>query len=74
MNKAKQVRNQLGLTPTEAGQILFGYEPKRAYDMWFRWEHGGRMSSPAEAYFDMIIALKGTPWLDEYITLRRNKV
>lgn len=74
MNKAKVIRKQLDLTPTEAGQILFGYEAKQAYDMWSRWERGGPVSKPAEAYFDMVLALNGTPWLDEYLTLRRAKL
>lgn len=74
MNKAKQVRDQLDLTLTEAGQILFGYTPKRAYDMWFKWERGDTMSIPVEAYFDLLIALDGTPWLDKYITLKRSKL
>lgn len=74
MNKAKQIRTQLDLTPTEAGQLLFGYGAKQAYDMWSRWERGGALSTPVDAYFDLLIALDGTPWLAEYITLRRSKL
>ncbi len=56
-NKARQVREALRLTPTEAGQVLFGYEPKKAYDMWSRWERSDTLQRPLERYFDLILFL-----------------
>lgn len=59
MNKAKEVREMLGLTPTKAGQLLFGYKPKQAYDMWSGWEKGAREIPLSTAkYFDLILMLK----------------
>ncbi len=58
INKAKQVREALSLTPTEAGQLLFGYTAKQAYDTWAQWESGAKKpSKPTLAYFDLILFL-----------------
>jgi hypothetical protein len=56
-NLAKQVREALGLTPTQAGQLLFGYEPKKAYDMWSRWERDNKLSLPTQKYLNVILFL-----------------
>ncbi len=69
-NKARQVREALRLKPTEAGQVLFGYEPKKAYDMWSRWERSDTLQRPLERYFDLILFLVmcrdlGTPGADQ---------
>jgi len=57
-NKMQQVREALGLTPTEAGQLLFGYAPKQAYDTWMQWENGTKNpSAPTHAYFSLILFL-----------------
>lgn len=57
-NKANEVREALGLTPTQAGQLLFGYRPKQAYDTWIQWESGAKnMSRPTERYFSLILFL-----------------
>ena len=56
-NKAKQVREALSLTSTQAGQLLFDYNAKKAYDMWSRWERTGKLSLSTEKYFDLILLL-----------------
>ncbi len=56
-NKAKQVREALSLTPTEAGKLLFGYEGKKSYDQWTQWEKAKTLSKPTEQYFDLILFL-----------------
>jgi len=57
-NKAILVRNALGLKPKEAGEILFGYSPKQAYDTWTQWESGKKIPSrPTETVFDIILIL-----------------
>lgn len=56
-NKAKKVREALGLTPTEAGQLLFGYTPKQAYDQWTQWEAADKLSRPTEATLKIILIL-----------------
>ena len=59
MNKAKDVREALGLTPTQCGKLLLGSKPKTAYDQWTQWENGGRNPSrAADKMFDIILALK----------------
>lgn len=58
LNKAKEVREILDLTPTQAGRLLFGYKAKQAYDMWSGWENGTRKPSlSTEKYFDLILFL-----------------
>lgn len=56
-NKAKQVREALGLTPTEAGQLLFGYTKKQAHDQWSQWEKAEKLSKPTEAVLNIILIL-----------------
>jgi len=56
-NKAKQVREALGLTPTEAGKLLFDFEGKKAYDMWSRWERTGKWDASTDNYFTFISML-----------------
>lgn len=56
-NKTKQVREALSLTPTEAGRLLFGYESKKAYDQWSRWERNNKLSSSTEQFFNLILFL-----------------
>jgi hypothetical protein len=81
MNKAKQVREVLGLTPTEAGKLLFGYESKKSYDQWTQWEKSKTLSKPTEQYFNLILFLAiardlKTPGasqaLDKYLVVLRN--
>jgi len=65
-NKAKQVREALCLSPTECGKLLFGFEGKKAYDMWYRWEKTGKWEASTENYFNVIMMLSllrqwGTP-------------
>ena len=58
-NKAKQVREALGLTKTQCGQLLLGSNPKSAYDQWSQWESGSRFPSRAtDQLFNIILALK----------------
>lgn len=58
MNKAKEVREVLDLTPTQAGKLLFDYKSKQAYDMWSGWEKGTRnIPLSTEKYFDLILFL-----------------
>lgn len=57
INKAKKVREALGLTPTEAGRVLFGYQGS-SYDAWMQWENGTKKPSrPTERFFDLILIL-----------------
>ena len=59
LNKAKKVREALGLTPTHCGQLLLGSKPKAAYDQWTQWENGTRNPSRAtEKMFNIILSLK----------------
>jgi len=58
MNKAKQVRQLLNLTPAQAGVLLLGKTNKKsAYDQWTQWENGRGMSTQTEKLFDLIIRL-----------------
>jgi len=58
MNKAKKVREALNFTPTQAGQLLFGYSPKQAYDTWRQWENGNKKpSAPTRSFFRAILIL-----------------
>ncbi len=82
MNKAKEVREKLKMTPTEAGQLLFDYTPKQAYDTWSQWESGAKKpSKPTENYFNLILFLSmckelKTPGadkaLDHFISINRD--
>ncbi len=57
-SKPKAVREALQLTPTQAGQLLFGHKPKQAYDTWSQWENGTtKPSKPTESFFDLILFL-----------------
>jgi len=57
-NKARQVREALGLTQTEAGRLLLGYSGKQAYDQWSQWETGRRKPSrAADRLLDILIIL-----------------
>jgi len=56
-NKAKQVREALGLTPTEAGELFTGHDAKKAYDTWSRWERTGNWPAPADKLFIVILSL-----------------
>jgi len=58
MNKAKQVRGDLDLSQTEAGNLFTGQTGKSAYDTWSRWERTGKWPAPAEKLFNIILALK----------------
>lgn len=59
MNKATEVRQALGLTPTECGKLLLGCNSKQAYDTWTRWERGDRNPTRAtEKMFNIILTLK----------------
>ncbi len=59
INKAKEVREVLDLTPTQCGQLLFNYKSKQAYDMWSGWENGTRNIPLSTAkYFDLILLLE----------------
>ena len=56
--KACQVREALGLTKTEAGELLLGYQGKQAYDQWNQWETGRRKPSrAADRLLDVMIIL-----------------
>ena len=56
-NKARKVREALGLTPTEAGQLLLGYSKRHAHDQWSQWERAEKLSRPTEAMLDIILIL-----------------
>jgi len=57
-NKAVQVREALGLTPTESGQILIGIDDgKKAYDTWARMEKTGKWSSAINQYLKLLLIL-----------------
>lgn len=58
MNKAKELREALSLTPTEAGKLFTGQGGKSAYDTWSRWERTGKWPAPAEKLFNIILSLK----------------
>lgn len=54
----KAVREALNLTPAEAGQLLFGYSTKHAYDQWSMWENGTKKpSKPTIKFFELILIL-----------------
>ena len=56
MNKAKEVREALGLTQTEAGRLFSGNQ-RRPYDIWSRWETTGKWPAPADQMFKIILTL-----------------
>ncbi len=56
-NKAKQVREALSLTPTEAGKLLCGYKGKAAYDQWMQLERAKKYSGITNSYFDLLLFL-----------------
>lgn len=58
MNKAKEVREALGLTQKEAGELFAGQAGQNASDTWGRWERTGNWPKPAEALFKAILTLK----------------
>jgi len=78
LNKAKQVREALGLTPTQCGKLLLGCNAKQAYDTWTRWERGDRNPTRAtEKMFNIILTLKmakdlKTPGADKALDLVTN--
>ncbi len=46
-------------SPTEAGQVLFGYSPKQAYDTWSQWKNDKKKpSKPTNAFFRAILILE----------------
>ncbi|NOR64938.1 MAG: hypothetical protein GQ468_02865 [Candidatus Scalindua sp.] len=56
MNKSKAIRAKLGLSMSEIGRILFGYDRKQAYDTWKQWEkHDKKTSTPTDRYFTLIL-------------------
>lgn len=56
--KARQVREALGLTQTEAGELILGYRGKTAYNAWNQWETGRRKPSrAADRLLDVMIIL-----------------
>jgi len=57
INKPKAVREALGLTPTEAGQLLLGYSKRHAHDQWSQWERAEKLSKPTEAMLNIILIL-----------------
>ena len=57
INKPKAVREALGLTPTEAGQLLLGYSKRHAHDQWSQWERAEKLSRPTEAMLDIVLIL-----------------
>lgn len=81
INKARQVREALGLSRTEAGQLLLGYRGKQAYDQWSQWEAVRRKPSrAAERLLDVFLLLaeaqeSGRPGVDgalEYLLAALN--
>lgn len=58
LNKAKEVRDVLGLTQREAGELFARQEGQNASDTWGRWERTGNWPKPAEALFIAILTLK----------------
>jgi hypothetical protein len=54
----KAVREALNLTQADAGQLLFGYSSKHAYDQWTMWENGVKKpSKPTIKFFELILLL-----------------
>lgn len=75
MNKSKTIRAKLGLSMSEIGRILFGYDRKQAYDTWKQWEkHDKKTSIPTDRYFTLILDIieardKQTPGCEKAIDL-----
>ena len=57
-NKAVEVREALGLTQREAGELFAGQAGQNASDTWGRWERTGNWPKPAETLFKIILTLK----------------
>jgi hypothetical protein len=58
VNKAYELRRYLGLTPTEAGQLLLGYSAETAHNLWSGWENGTEiLSGTTERYLNLILIL-----------------
>ncbi len=59
MKKVIRVRSILNLSQAECSAILFNKpQNKSAYDLWFKWENGGKMSSQTESVMNLIITIK----------------
>jgi hypothetical protein len=57
-NKAFELRKYLGLTPTEAGQLFFGYSAETAHRNWSAWESGTeQLNGLTERYLDLLLIL-----------------
>jgi len=57
-NKAIEVRETMGLTQREAGELFAGQTGQNASDTWGRWERTGNWPKPADALFKIILTLK----------------
>jgi len=55
-NKAKDVREALGLSPTECGKILIG--GKEPYRAWKKLEDSGKWNASTEKMLNIILALE----------------
>lgn len=71
---AKQVRTELKLNKTDAGVLLFNYEPNYACANWRRWENGERkMSLSTVKYFELILELIQINGIDSSIKIIKLK-
>ena len=58
MNRAKKVREALGLTPVQAGKLIIGIaDGKKSYDMWTRWERSGKWPLAVNQYLGVLLIL-----------------
>ena len=57
INTAREVREAIDLSPTEAGRLFTGNN-KRPYDIWKRWEETGNWPAPVDKMFKIILTLK----------------
>jgi len=68
--KLEILRNRLGLSITECGQILLGIRnPKAAYQQWYNMERRGSWAASTDQYLDLLIFLleNHREVLDEFI-------
>jgi len=68
--KLEILRNRLGLSITECGQILLGIRnPKAAYQQWYNMERRGSWAASTDQYLDLLIFLLENyrEVLDEFI-------
>jgi len=68
--KLEILRNRLGLSITECGQILLGIRnPKAAYQQWYNMVRRGSWAASTDQYLDLLIFLleNHREVLDEFI-------